>query len=473
MIRLRLGILAVAVILPTMLPAQTLQLPANVKSVLERRQLPAESLSIAISDVTTGEPVLEWRSSIAQNPASTMKLVTTLAALDVLGPAYQWKTELFLAGELKNGHLDGDLVIKGYGDPFLVTERVWQLLRNIRRRGLSSIGGDLLLDDSWFDVEKQDPGAFDNQPLRSYNVQPNALLMNFKTVRYWFEPDTERGAVVVSIDPPLSTLRVDNRLRLLDRSCGGFQRGVAVAMNERADQVQFSGTFPSRWRRYAMDRTVLSHNAFTHALFTTMWNESGGVFSGDWQNVVMAGEAEPWMTFRSLPLNEVIARVNKHSNNVMARHLLYTLAAETLGPPGSDENGRLAVAEWLRANKLSVPSLVIDNGAGLSRDARISAEDMVTLLQFAWQKPYMPEFLASMPISGLDGTLRRRLDSVALTGAAHLKTGSLDHVTAIAGYLQARSGRRFAVTVLQNYENIHRGPGEEVQDAILRWLYEQ
>lgn len=473
MIRLRLGILAVAVILPTMLPAQTLQLPANVKSVLERRQLPAESLSIAISDVTTGEPVLEWRSSIAQNPASTMKLVTTLAALDVLGPAYQWKTELFLAGELKNGHLDGDLVIKGYGDPFLVTERVWQLLRNIRRRGLSSIGGDLLLDDSWFDVEKQDPGAFDNQPLRSYNVQPNALLMNFKTVRYWFEPDTERGAVVVSIDPPLSTLRVDNRLRLLDRSCGGFQRGVAVAMNERADQVQFSGTFPSRCRRYAMDRTVLSHNAFTHALFTTMWNESGGVFSGDWQNVVMAGEAEPWMTFRSLPLNEVIARVNKHSNNVMARHLLYTLAAETLGPPGSDENGRLAVAEWLRANKLSVPSLVIDNGAGLSRDARISAEDMVTLLQFAWQKPYMPEFLASMPISGLDGTLRRRLDSVALTGAAHLKTGSLDHVTAIAGYLQARSGRRFAVTVLQNYENIHRGPGEEVQDAILRWLYEQ
>jgi D-alanyl-D-alanine carboxypeptidase/D-alanyl-D-alanine-endopeptidase (penicillin-binding protein 4) len=169
----------------------------------------------------------------------------------------------------------------------------------------------------------------------------------------------------------------------------------------------------------------------------------------------------------------MIARINKHSNNVMARQLLYTLGAEVNGAPGTEDGGKAVISKWLEDNGLASTEIALANGAGLSRDTRTTARDMAKMLRFAWRKPYMPEYLASLSLSGLDGTLRHRFTNNELAGKAHLKTGSMDHVTAIAGYLQSRTGRRFAVVAIQNFENIHRGPGEEVQEALLRWLYEQ
>jgi D-alanyl-D-alanine carboxypeptidase/D-alanyl-D-alanine-endopeptidase (penicillin-binding protein 4) len=246
-----------------------------------------------------------------------------------------------------------------------------------------------------------------------------------------------------------------------------------VSGNGRDDEVTFSGKFPGGCQRYAMDRAVLSHNEFTYGLFQSLWSESGGRFDGTWKNTVVTDDLEPLLSFESLPLFEMIARVNKHSNNVMARQMLYTLSAEVLGPPGTESGGRDVIAKWLDDNALEPSELTFENGAGLSRESRITATDMAALLGFAWEQPYMPEYLASMSLTGLDGTLSRRFLDSELVGKAHLKTGSLDHVTAIAGYLQARSGRRFTVVVMQNYEDVHRGPGEEVQEALLRWLYEQ
>jgi len=463
-------LLAGLLLWPMAVVADSDELPIGVRSALQVRQLPSESLSIHVADVDTGEVVLQWLPEEPRNPASTMKLLTTLVALDTLGPAYRWKTDVFALGDIKDGQLDGDLLLKGYGDPFLVTERVWQLLRSIRQSGINDVSGDLLLDDSYFDIGQYDPAAFDRQPLRAYNVAPNALLMNFKVVRYWFEPDGQ--AVNVRLDPQLGNLRVDNRLRIAPGYCGGYQRGITVTMNGDNDHVTFTGKFPSGCELYAMDRAVLSHNEFAYGLFGTLWRESGGSFDGDWHNTVAPDDVEPLLSFESPPLTEMIARVNKHSNNVMARQVLYTLSAEVLGPPGTEAGGLDVIAKWLVDNKLDFGDLAVANGAGLSREARITAADMASLLRFAWQQPYMPEYLASMSLTGLDGTLSRRFRDSELVGKAHLKTGSLDHVTAIAGYLQARSGRRFSVVVLQNFEDVHRGPGEEVQEALLRWLYE-
>ena len=454
-------------------PAAETELPVGVRSALNTRNVAHESLSAVVVDVETGKTVLDWHGGEPRNPASTIKLLTTLVALDLLGPAYRWRTEVFAGGELVDGRIDGDLVIKGYGDPFLVTERVWQLVRRIRYAGVREIGGDLLLDDSWFDVGSYDPAAFDRQPLRAYNVAPNALMMNFKVVRYWFEPDHAAGTVDVRMDPRLDNLDVDNRLGLVGKSCRGYQRGITITANESVDEITFSGQFPSGCRRYAMDRTALSHNDFVYGLFSSLWREAGGAFDGGWRNVVVSEDDEPLLSFDSLPLTDVISRINKYSNNVMARQLLYTLAAEVDGPPGTEAGGKAVIARWLADNGLPTAGVTIENGAGLSRQARITARDMAQMLGFAWRQPYMPEYLASMSLSGLDGTLRRRFGNTGLVGKAHLKTGSLDHVTAVAGYLQARSGRRFAVVAMQGFEDIHRGPGEEVQEALLRWLYEQ
>ncbi len=449
------------------------ELPLRVQNALNTRGVPQNTLSVYVADLATGEAILDWQSDKPRNPASTIKLLTTLVGLDVLGPTYRWHTDIFTDGEVEQGRLNGNLIIKGYGDPFLVTERVWQMLRDLRHTGIQEIRGDLLLDDSWFDVGEYDPAAFDRQPLRAYNVAPNALLMNLKVVRYWFEPNHVSGAVNVRLDPPLDNLQVDNRLGLANGSCRGYQRGITMTSNDAVDEVTLSGRFPSGCKRYAMDRTVLSHNEFVYGLFDTLWRESGGKFNGDWGKVVVGDELEPIISFKSLPLAEMIARINKHSNNVMARQLLYTLGAEEAGAPGTEEKGRAVIAAWLAANGLASTEIALKNGAGLSRDTRTTAKDMAGMLHFAWRQPYMPEYLASMSLSGLDGTLRRRFANTDLIGQAHLKTGSLDHVTAIAGYLQSKSGRRFAVVAMQAYEDIHRGPGEEVQEALLRWVYEQ
>jgi len=448
-------------------------LPPGVQSALKLRNVADDSISIFVQDVDSGEVLLSWLSDEPRNPASSIKLLTTLVALDLLGPAYQWETNVYAFGEVEDGRLKGDLAIKGHGDPFLVTERVWHMLRNLRNAGIRHIDGDLLLDDSFFDLGDYDPAAFDRQPLRAYNVAPNALLMNFKVVRYWFEPARETNKVNVKVEPPLENIRVENRLSLAPGSCTGYQRGITITPNDDVDMMIFSGRFPAGCKRYAMDRTALSHNEFSYGLVKSLWQESGGTISGGWKNVVVEDDVEPMLEFRSRTLAETISRINKYSNNVMARQLLFTLSAEVLGAPGTEEGGRQVIADWLHEHKINNAELLLDNGAGLSRESRITAKDMGAMLRYAWQQPYMPEYLASMSLSGLDGTLRRRFRDAGLAGKAHMKTGSLDDVSAIAGFLQARSGRRFSVVTLHNHKDIHRGPGEEVQEALLRWLNEQ
>ena len=449
-------------------------LPFGVQNVLTHRQLPTDTLSLFVFNLDTGSIELSLNPDTPRNPASVMKLVTTLVALDELGPAYRWRTEAWAMGELSDESLSGDLLLKGYGDPFLVTERVWQMLRELRMTGLRSIVGDLLIDDSYFAVSGYDPAAFDRQPLRAYNVAPNALMMNFKVVRYRFEPEADAGGVLIRMDPQLDNLKVINRLSVQAGSCRGYQRGIAIIPNESYDEFTFSGRFPSGCDEYSMTRAALEHNEFTYGMFRSMWQEVGGEFDGSWRNVAFepAEDDEPLLVFESQPLADVISRVNKYSNNVMARHLLLTVAAERYGAPGTEENGRQSVRDWMIERGLDADSMELANGAGLSRNARVTARQLADMLRFAYAQPYMPEFLSSMSLSGLDGTTTRRFDEQdQLAGQAHVKTGRLDHVSAIAGFIQSSSGERHIVVTLHNHNDVHRGYGAEVQEALLRWVF--
>ena len=448
-------------------------LPLPVQSALNYRKIPHHSLSVYVESLDSGDVVLSWNGAEPRNPASVEKMLTTLVALDTLGPAYTWKTDVYVLGDVNDGILEGDLLLKGHGDPYLVTERFWQLLRRIRQSGITEINGDLLIDDSYFDIGDYDPAAFDREPLRAYNVAPNAMLTNFKVVRYYFEADPSTSRVNVRLDPALDNLGIINQLRVVNGSCRGYQRGITITPNEDVSRITFSGRFPSGCKRYSMDRTALSHNEFTYGLFMSLWQESGGRLTGEWKNTVAENDLEPVFSFESLPLSGVIAKVNKHSNNVMARHLLYTLGAEVSGPPGTEAAGRKVVRQWLADKGMDFAELRLDNGAGLSRESRMTARHLADLLRYAYDSAYMPEYLSSLSLSGLDGTLSRRFRNGALTGLAHMKTGSLDHVSSIAGYFQARSGNRYIVVTLHNHTDIHRGPGEEVQAALLNWLYEK
>jgi len=450
-------------------------LPAVVSRKLAAYQLAPDNLSVFVQALDQDRPLVDFQSRVPRNPASTIKALTTFVALEVLRPGYVWKTRVYLDGTLSDGRLDGDLVIRGSGDPYLTTENFWKLLRQLRAMGLQHISGDLVVDNSYFQLAPEDPGEFDGQPFRSYNVAPDALLVNFKSVRFLFYPDPADKSVRIVPDPLLPNLVIENRIQLGNGACRGYQRGIAFnapgGMEE--GRVILDGRFPAGCDQYSFSRTVMAPAQFAFGVFKGLWEEMGGRIDGGVRLGLAPPEADPFYTHWSPTLAEVVRSINKFSNNVMTRHLLLTMGAEIFGAPGTQEKGQAVVAEWLAANHLEFPELRLVNGAGLSRDTRISAASMARLLRRAWDSPYMPEMAASLPLSGMDGTLRMRFDQAPLAGQLHLKTGSMDHVNAIAGYAMARSGRRYVVVALHNDIDVHRGYGENVQHALLRWLMDQ
>lgn len=450
-------------------------LPEPVARVISGHNLSTDRLSVFVQAVDADAPLLAINTRVPRNPASTMKLLTTYVALETLGPAHTWETEVFVQGTRAGDRLTGDLLFRGGGDPWLTTERFWRLLRELRARGLQHISGDMLIDDSYFELAPEDPASFDGQPYRTYNVAPNAFLVSFKAARFLLIPDPANNTARIDIDPPLSNLRVHNHVRLKRGACRGYQRGVSFDMPEgmAAGVVVFSGEFPSGCSEYGMWRTVLEPRTFAWGVFQSFWTEMDGTIGGTVRAGTAPADTRPFFTYESVPLAEAIRSVNKFSNNVMSRTLLLTMGAELDSQPGTVQKGEQAVSRWLANNGVASPELRLINGAGLSRDTRITADHLGRLLMLAWRSPYRAEFIASMPISGMDGTLRRRLKDNGAAGRMHLKTGRLDDVVAIAGYVYGASGKQYVVVAMHNEPDVHRGPGTELQDALLEWVYQQ
>jgi len=447
-------------------------LPSAVERILRGHGLSSSDVSIVVHALDEPAAVLEHMPDEPRNPASVMKLVTTWSALEILGPTYTWRTEVYLDGKLDDGKLDGDLVLKGYGDPFLVLEEFWKLLRAVRRLGVDEIGGDLVIDDSYFAIDEPPPGEFDNQPTRTYNVVPNALLVNFKAVNFQFTADRAANRVRVTYEPPLPNLDVKNGIRLATSACGGYQAGISLdVVGSRLDEVRLGGAFPARCGSYSMTRTVLEHDTYAFGLFELLWQEIGGRFDGKLRKGRVDEAARPALTWRSAPLADIVRSINKNSNNVMTRQLLYTLGAEIKGAPGTRENGAAVVREFLTSRGLDTRSLVIDNGAGLSRQARVSARLVVDILRAAAKSPYAAEFVSSLALGGLDGTTRSRFNGQS--AVTHVKTGRLDHVSAIAGYVRSARGTDYAIAVIANARDVHRGPGHELEEAVVRFVHDQ
>lgn len=431
--------------------------------------------SAFVQDTAQDTPIVSVNDDVARNPASTIKLLTTFLTLEELKPNYHWKSEAYLGGPLRDGRLDGDLHIKGYGDPYMVIERYWLFLNQLRQQGLLHIDGDLVIDNTFFDVPRGDTGAFDGQARRSYNVVPDAFLVNLQTVSFLFGPNPVTSRMDIIAEPQPANLEIANRITLTDAGCGGFQRGISIEFAEATDaeQVTFSGKVSRYCGRYRLSRSVLDAPTFAYGVFRNLWEQSGATLSGKLRVAAVPEELEAFHVMDSLSLGDVVKLVNKWSNNVMARHLLLTLGVERYGPPATVEAGRLAAIEILRQNGLDFPELRIDNGAGLSRKTRISARSLGELLLAASESDFRSEFVSSLPLSGMDGTMRRRFRTAELAGRMHIKTGRLDDVFAMAGFVRSRSGREFVVVAIQNERDAHRGPGEEAQSALLKWVYLQ
>jgi serine-type D-Ala-D-Ala carboxypeptidase/endopeptidase (penicillin-binding protein 4) len=438
-------------------------LPATVEAALQRAQVPREALVAVVHELGASQPRLSWQHQTPVNPASLMKLLTTTAALDLLGPAWTWNTPVWLTGTVQaNGVLEGNLVIKGSGDPKLVVERLWLLLRRVQQLGVREIRGDIVLDRSAFVVPEQNPADFDGEPLRPYNAAPDALLINYKAMVMTFTPDAARGVAWVSPDLPLAGHSLPASVPLSTAVCGDWRGGLKADFSS-SSQWRFGGSYPSNCGEKFWPVAYTDAKTYNERAVLGLWQNLGGKLTG----VVRDGNAPgtaPTFEFGSPAVSEVIRDINKYSNNVMAQQLFFTLAAQQRSPAGLDAS-RQVLKAWVQEQVgEAARSLVVDNGSGLSRNNRVTAQLLAQLLRRTWNSPTMPELVSSLPIGGVDGTLRR---SKSATGRTHLKTGSLRDVAGIAGYVLAPSGQRFVLAGIINHPNANAA--RPALDALVQW----
>ncbi len=469
-------------------------LPADIARALSRAGVPASAVAMVVAPLPpppgtvsrvpepvnpSGEanpapapvappaPRLAWQADAAMNPASVMKLVTTYAALDLLGPGHFWKTRVFTQGYLKDGVLHGNLLIKGSGDPKLVHERLHDLLRAVQDKGVRQVNGDILLDGSVFKLPPHNAAAFDDDPLRPYNAGPDGLLVNFKALIFKFVPDGN-GRVRVESEPPIAGVEIPTEVAAASGACGHWRTRLAADFTD-PHRVSFAGRFPASCGEQSWGVAYADPASHAPRVIEAMWRAGGGQLTGQVRWLDKPATGQPLVTGLSLPLKDIIADINKYSNNVMAQQLFLTLSSAGDGRGGFGES-RSTLARWWRQRFGLRSAPLVDNGSGLSRSERITAASLVALLQQADAGPNAAAFEQSLSIAGVDGTTRRlaeRNPGAEAIGNARLKTGTLRDVSAVAGYVWGRSGQRYAVAGLINHPNA--GAARPALDALLEW----
>jgi serine-type D-Ala-D-Ala carboxypeptidase/endopeptidase (penicillin-binding protein 4) len=466
----------VAVAAPVAAARDRSYLPPEVEKVLQQRKVPGTSLSVYVREVGRDEPLISYNSTVPRNPASTMKVLTTYAALESLGPAYTWRTRAYATGPIRDQVLDGDLVLVGGGDPFMTAERWWGFVAGLRNAGVQRITGDVIIDNTYFAAQGDDRAAFDNRPASTYNVLPDALLVNFQAVTLSAIPDPATNSVRVSANPWPANLSIDNEIRLEPGSCRRGASGLRLAMPEgpTGNRISLSGRYAAGCGQFATTRAVMKAPDYAFGLFKTLWQQAGGTLGGSMKLGALPAGAKLLYTQESLTLAEVIRLVNKYSSNAMARTLYLTLGAERYpGRPATAAAGREAIQDFLSRQGIAIPELVLENGSGLSRNERITVAGLADILLAAYRSQYMPEFAASLPLSATDGTLKRHFRSREMQGRLRMKTGSLEDVKALAGYVNAASGRTFVTVVILNHPTAEQGSGEAIQNALVQWVFGQ
>jgi D-alanyl-D-alanine carboxypeptidase/D-alanyl-D-alanine-endopeptidase (penicillin-binding protein 4) len=513
-------------------------LPEPVSAALRHAHIPLSSVAVVVQEEHEDLPIISLNAGRAMNPASTMKLLTTFAALETLGPAYRWKTEAYLDGKLENGVLQGDLVFKGYGDPKLTVEQFWMWLRELRQRGLREIRGDIVLDHSFFAAVRNDPEEFDHDPTRAYNVGTSSLLLNFNALHLHLIPNDH--ATIALLEPELAGYTLHNHIKTSAKlDCNGKD-----AYKARLDghDIVLEGSIPAACGEADDYFSLLPQDEYFFVVFSALWQELGGTLQGKLRTGTAPADQTPFARYVSPPLSEVIRDINKFSNNIMARQLFLTLGtaetakdavqadaahvsqsavgllptdskdsrddfaraqvpgdtsisaeqegesaagAELSAPlpvpvvaplpalaaaplPANIAHSTAAMQQWLKIQRLQFPELVLENGAGLSRNERISAAHLAELLQHATRSPFYAELEASLPILGMDGTVKKRFRDSGIAGYAHLKTGSLEGVKSLAGYVKAHSGKQWIVVFIVNHPNA--ASAQPAQDALIEWL---
>jgi D-alanyl-D-alanine carboxypeptidase/D-alanyl-D-alanine-endopeptidase (penicillin-binding protein 4) len=462
------------------LPAHA-QLPEPVAQVVRSTGLAEDAVSVLV--LRDGQTVLSHLADRPMQPASTMKLVTTLIGLETLGPVFRGRTELRTAGELQGETLKGDLVLRGGADFDLSGEALESMLRSLRNQGIRKIRGHLVVDRQLFNPARADLGVppFDEAPEAYYNVIPDAAMINKNMLQ--LDMRSTGARLKLAIQPELQGVTIGSDMKLVDADCKKWEDGwklpESVPQKDGSIKVMLHGTFPKNCQQtYAIN--VVDRQQYLDRLFRRTWKRLGGTISDTTIEGATPGESRLLAEHVSRTLPEIVRDTNKPSDNTLARTIFLSLGALEADPvlgshpqAGSAEltfaRSDAAVRNWMRAHRINDSGLVIENGSGLSRTERISPAQMGALLQAGLLSNWAPEFLASMPIVGVDGTMRRRLHGSPAAGRARMKTGSLSNVVALAGYVPDATGKPLVVAAMVNSDLAGNGRGRAVLDALIDW----
>lgn len=471
--------------------SQAAEIPPAVLQSLVKNQIPRDAVSISVLELpnasnANAREILNWRANRSMNPASTIKLLTTLAALDLLGSQYRWNTNLFTDGYIKNGVLKGNIYLQGNGDPKLIPEELERMMKGLRDLGIQRIDGNLIFDRSAYSPEVMEHATIDGESMRSYNLPPDPLLYAFRTLSFQLSQAKNNSSVAISYTPALTQFKIDNRLQLSNQACDSWRKKVRFELVKQMGsspskpdrwEALFNGEFPSACRTIAYNVVALDANTFLTLGFAAAWELAGGTWVKQPQG--KSGDiplfARPLLDFQGGTLMDAVNDINKFSNNVMARQVFLTLALERLGKPATIEASDRVMQAWLKQHSLHFPELILENGSGLSRNEAISARHLNDLLVTARQLPSADAFVQSLPLAGSDGTMKNRLIRqlrqflhLKTKPEARIKTGSLTEVRTISGYVVSQSGKTYAVTSFINHPNAYRGM--EAHDQLLTWL---
>ncbi len=461
--------------MPRPAPLADEALPAAVRLAMTQANLQPASLGAVALPLGHDSAAWHYRADVAMQPGSAMKLVTTVVALDRLGITHTGRTRLLTAAPVVEGVLQGDLLLQGGADPDFGLPQLWLMLRELRDQGITRIAGDLVLDRLRFRPARLDIGAapFDERPESWWNVIPDALLLDLglQTLELTSDASSLRARTV----PALAGLRVDSSaVRLTDRPCSEWSEDWVtpqVRDEPSATVLVLQGGFPRNCTRRE-DLQAADRTRYAGLAFAQIWRELGGQWDGgrarDADSV-----ADPRLRLltqhRSRPWGEMLRMMVKTSDNTLARLLFLELGVPAMAeqPQATTlDLARQAVTDWYLKQGIPATGLVMDNGSGLSRSERISARTLAQTIAWTWASRHASDLLATLPVAGVDGTLRNRLKDSPATGVARMKTGSLRNVRALAGVVRDDQGRPWAVVAFLNSED-NIDAGRAVLDVLV------
>ena len=440
----------------------------TVETILGDSCLRKQNFGIKIHSLERNKTLYSVNSNRLFAPASNVKLLTTAMALKRLRPEYRFKTGLYATTPVGGETLRGDIFIKGFGDPNLVSEQMWLLVKELKNIPLRKVHGDIIADASFFDNNLR-VKTWKKGGVGAYNAPLGALSFNFNTVTVHINPGEKPGdRPVVVVDPNIEFIRVDNRARTVSKS---KRSRLIVNRIDRGghNEITISGVVSVNHARETYYLNITRPAYYAASVFKDYLRQEGVEVTGKVRVGFVPEGAYEILSHSSMPLSLILRGLNKFSNNFVAEQILKTIGADIYGPPGTTLNGLRAMDEYMQSLKYKPEGFSILDGSGLSRQNRLSPDQIVSVFQDMYADlGVYPEFISALGVMGRDGNVLKRMNGHNSAERARVKTGTLNSVSALSGYFQSADGERFAFSILMNDLKCSNGQAKRLQDRIVR-----